>query len=118
MTYIRFTEEQKYRASSVDLGEFLRRQGQAYEPAPRKREEPKKEFIQPPAGRKMRHLYAYFLKKRLIDREVLKSLPGSDWSMRTKNITTPCSPERTNTALAVVPKSGVLTTTARPFTSM
>ena len=121
MTYIHFTEEQKYRASCVDLVEFLRRQGeklirsgpeyrmasdhsvtvrgnewydhaakegggpisfvqnycglsypeavtrllegeqgQIYEPAPRKREEPKKE-------------YAYLLKKRLIDREVLST---------------------------------------------
>lgn len=28
MTYIHFTEEQKYRASCVDLVEFLRRQGE------------------------------------------------------------------------------------------
>lgn len=134
MTYIHFTEEQKYRASCVDLVEFLRRQGeklirsgpeyrmasdhsvtvrgnewydhaakegggpisfvqnycglsypeavtrllegeqgQIYEPAPRKREEPKKEFIQPPVSREMRRVYAYLLKKRLIDREVLST---------------------------------------------
>lgn len=134
MPYIHFTEEQKLRASSVDLVEFLRRQGEklirsgpeyrmtsdhsitvqgnewydhaskegggpisfvqnyfgvsypeavtrlldgeqgrAYEPAPRKAEEPKKEFVQPPAGREMRRLYAYLLKKRLIDREVLNT---------------------------------------------
>lgn len=134
MTYIHFTEEQKYRASCVDLVEFLRRQGEklirsgpeyrmdsdhsvtvrgsewydhaakegggpisfvqnyfglsypeavtrlldgeqgrAYEPAPRKKEEAKKEFIQPPAGREMRRLYAYLLKKRLINREVLNT---------------------------------------------
>lgn len=134
MSYIHFTEEQKLRASSVDLVEFLRRQGEklirsgpeyrmasdhsvtvrgnewydhaskegggpisfaqnyfglsypeavtrllggeqgrVYEPAPPKKEEPKKEFIQPPAGREMRRLYAYLLKKRLIDREVLNT---------------------------------------------
>ena len=28
MTYIHFTEEQQYRASCVDLVEFLRRQGE------------------------------------------------------------------------------------------
>ena len=48
-------------------------QGQIYEPAPRKREEPKKEFIQPPVSREMRRVYAYLLKKRLIDREVLST---------------------------------------------
>ena len=134
MSYIHFTEEQKLRASSVDLVEFLRRQGEklirsgpeyrmasdhsvtvrgnewydhaskegggpisfaqnyfglsypeavtrllggeqgrVYEPASPKKEEPKKEFIQPPAGREMRRLYAYLLKKRLIDREVLNT---------------------------------------------
>lgn len=134
MPYIYFTEEQKLRASSVDLVEFLRRQGeklvrsgpeyrmasdhsvtvqgnewydhaakegggpisfaqnyfglsypeavtrllggeqgQVYEPAHPKKEEPKKKFIQPPAGREMRRLYAYLLKKRLIDREVLNT---------------------------------------------
>ena len=134
MPYIHFTEEQKLRAGSVDLVEFLRRQGEklirsgpeyrmasdhsvtvrgsewydhaakegggpisfvqnylgvsypeavthllggeqgrAYEPAPGKGEEPKKEFVQPPAGREMRRLYAYLLKKRLIDREVLST---------------------------------------------
>lgn len=134
MPYIHFTEEQKLRASSVDLVEFLRRQGeklirsgpeyrmasdhsvtvrgngwydhaskegggpisfaqnyfglsypeavtclldgeqgQVYETVQRKKEEPQKEFIQPPAGREMRRLYAYLLKKRLIDREVLNT---------------------------------------------
>lgn len=48
-------------------------QGRVYEPAPQKKEEPKKEFIQPPAGREMRRLYAYMLKKRHIDREVLNT---------------------------------------------
>lgn len=132
MPYIHFTEEQKLRASSVDLVEFLRRQGeklirsgpeyrmtsdhsitvrgsewydhaakegggpisflqnyfglsypeavtrlldgeqgQVYEPAQKKKEEPPKEFVLPPAGKEMRRLYAYLLKKRHIDREVL-----------------------------------------------
>lgn len=48
-------------------------QGRVYEPAPQKKEEPKKEFAQPPASREMRRLYAYLLKKRLIDREVLNT---------------------------------------------
>ena len=134
MPYIHFTEEQKLRASSVDLVEFLRRQGEklirsgpeyrmasdhsvtvrgcewydhearrgggpisfmqnyfgvsypeavtrlldgeqgrAYEPAQKKEKEPKKEFVQPPAGRETRRLYAYLLKKRYIDREVLST---------------------------------------------
>lgn len=134
MPYIYFTEEQKLRASSVDLVEFLRRQGEklirsgpeyrmasdhsvtvrgnewydhaakkgggpisfaqnyfglsypeavtrllggeqgrVYEPAHPQKEEPKKEFIQPQAGREMRRLYAYLLKKRLIGREVLNT---------------------------------------------
>ena len=134
MPYIHFTEEQKLRASSVDLVEFLRRQGEklirsgpeyrmasdhsitvrdsewydhearrgggpisfvqnyfgvsypeavtrllggehgrAYEPARNRKAEPKKEFIQPAAGREMRRLYAYLLKKRFIDREVLSA---------------------------------------------
>lgn len=134
MPYIHFTEEQKLRASSVDLAEFLRRQGeklirsgpeyrmtsdhsitvrgnewydhaaeqgggpisfvqnfyglsypeavtrlldgeqgQAYTPAQRQKEEPKKEFVQPPANQQMRRLYAYLLKKRHIDREVLNA---------------------------------------------
>lgn len=134
MPYIHFTEEQKLRASSVDLAEFLRRQGeklipsgrekrlasdhsitvrgnewyvhaaeqgggpisfvqnfyglsypeavtrlldgeqgQVYEPAQKQKEEPKKEFVQPPANQEMRRLYAYLLKKRHIDRDVLNA---------------------------------------------
>lgn len=134
MPYIHFTEEQKLRASSVDLVEFLRRQGErlirsgpeyrmasdhsvtirgnewydhavkqgggpisfvqnyyslsypeavsrllggerghVYKPVHRQKEEPKKEFVQPPSCREMRRLYAYLLKKRLIDREVLSA---------------------------------------------
>ncbi len=132
MPYIHFTEEQKHRAASVDLVDFLQRrgerlirsgpeyrmasdhsitirgnewydhatgqgggpvsfiqnylglsypeavarlldgeQGQVYKPVPRERAEPKVEFIQPPANREMRRLYAYLLQKRHIDREVL-----------------------------------------------
>ena len=134
LPYIHFTEEQKLRASSVDLVEFLRRQGeklvrsgpeyrmtsdhsitvrgnewydhavkegggpisfvqnfyglsypeavtrllngaqgQVCEPYQKQREESKKEFIQPPAGKEMRRLYAYLLKKRFIGREVLNA---------------------------------------------
>lgn len=132
MPYIHFTEEQKLRASSVDLVEFLRRQGEklirsgpeyrmasdhsvtvrgnewydhearrgggpisfvqerygfsypdavtrlldgehgaAYAPAKHEEKNRKKEFVQPPAGKEMRRLYAYLLQKRRIDREVL-----------------------------------------------
>lgn len=132
MPYIYFTEEQKLQASSVDLVDFLRRQGEKlirsgpeyrmtsdhsitvrgnewYDHAAKEgggpisfvqnfynlsypeavtrlldgergqvcesyqcqKEETKKEFVQPPAGKEMRHLYAYLLKKRHIDREVL-----------------------------------------------
>lgn len=132
MPYIPFTEEQKHRASSVDLTEFLRRQGEAllrsgpeyrmasdhsvtvrgsewYDhetregggpisfvqtryglsypeavkklleaegslpciPAQKEKENHRKEFVQPPANRQMRRIYAYLLQKRFIDREVL-----------------------------------------------
>lgn len=134
MPYIHFTEEQKFRASSVDLVSFLTRQGETLipsgrekrlasnhsitvhrntwydhaaeqgggpisfvqnfyglsyseavarllngeqglvcEPHQKQKDEPKKEFIQPPAAKEMRRLYAYLLKKRLIDRDVLNT---------------------------------------------
>lgn len=134
MPYIHFTEEQKLRASSVDLAEFLLRQGekllssghekrlasdhsitvrgnewydhaakegggpisfvqnfynlsypeavtrllggeqgQVCEFVQKQKEEPKKEFVPPPANHEMRRLYAYLLKKRHIDREVLNT---------------------------------------------
>ena len=134
MPYIHFTEEQRLRASSVDLVEFLCRQGeklipsgrekrlasdhsitvrgnewydhaaeqgggpisfvqnfydlsypeavtrlldgeqgQVDESSKRKKKEPKKEFALPLAGKEMRRLYAYLLKKRFIDREVLNT---------------------------------------------
>ena len=131
-SYIPFTEEQKLRASSVDLVDFLRRQGEKlirsgpeyrmssdhsvtvrgnewydhearegggpisfvrtryglsypeavskllegegglpYVPAQEEQEPRQKEFVQPPANREMRRVYAYLLQKRLIGREVL-----------------------------------------------
>ena len=134
MPYIHFTEEQKLRASSVDLVAFLRRQGEklipsgpeyrltsdhsitvrgnewydhaaergggpisfvqnfyglsypeavtrllggeqgvVYQTAKKPIEEPKKAFALPPANRDMRRVYAYLLKKRFIDREVLNT---------------------------------------------
>ena len=134
MPYIYFNEEQKLRASSVDLVEFLRRQGEKLirsgpeyrltsdhsitvrgnewydhaaeqgggpisfvqnhygltypeavtrlldgehgvvcQAAPKQREEPKKEFVLPPANKDMRRVYAYLLQKRFIDREVLNA---------------------------------------------
>ena len=132
MPYIHFTEEQKLQASSVDLTEFLRRQGErlirsgpeyrmasdhsvtirgnewydhetregggpisfvqnryglSYPEAVSKlleaggslphvsaqdeKESRRKEFVQPPANREMRRVYAYLIQKRLIDRDVL-----------------------------------------------
>lgn len=134
MPYIHFTEDQKRRAASVDLVDFLNRQGEKlirsgpeyrlgrdhsvtvrgnewydhaieegggpisfvrnfynlsypeavtrlldgeqgkpYEPASKKQKEEPKEFVLPTADREMRRLYAYLLKKRLIDREVLNT---------------------------------------------
>ena len=134
MPYIHFTEEQKLRASSVDLVAFLRSQGEKlipsgpeyrmtsdhsitvrgnewydhaaergggpisfvqnfyglsypeavtrllgggqgviYQAAKKPKEEPKKAFALPPANRDMRRVYAYLLKKRFIDREVLNT---------------------------------------------
>ena len=134
MPYIHFTEEQKQQAASVDLVDFMRRQGEKlirsgpeyrlgrdhsvtvrgnewfdhaveegggpisfvrnfyhlsypeavtrlldgeqgtpHLPASKKQKEEPKEFILPAAGHEMRRLYAYLLKKRLIDREVLNT---------------------------------------------
>lgn len=134
MPYIHFTEEQKLRASEVDLVEFLRCQGETlirsgpefrlasdhsvtvrgsewydhaakqggnpisfvqqfynlsypeamlrllggeqgtvYAAVSKQREEPKKEFFLPPANRDMRRVFAYFLKRRMLDREVVNT---------------------------------------------
>ncbi len=134
MSYIHFTEEQKLRASEVDLVEFLRRQGEKlirsgpeyrlasdhsvtvrgngwydhavkegggpisfvqqfydlsypeavtrllggeqgtfYASAPKQEEKPKKEFALPPAGQEMRRMYAYLLKHRFLDRDVINT---------------------------------------------
>ena len=130
--YIHFTEEQKQRAATVDLPEFLRRQGEKLlpsgreyrlnsdhsitvrgsswydhaadhgggpisfvqnfydlsypeavsrlldgeqglvcSPAPKQKEAPRKGFALPPANDNMRRVYAYLLKRRLLDRDVV-----------------------------------------------
>lgn len=132
MSYIYFTEEQKLRASEVDLVELLHRQGEklirsgpeyrlasdhsvtvrgngwydhavgegggpisfvqqfynlsypeavtcllggeqgvVYAPAPKQEEMSRKEFALPPASREMRRMYAYLLKHRFLDRDVV-----------------------------------------------
>lgn len=132
MSYIHFTEEQKLRASEVDLVEFLRHRGEnlirsgpeyrlasdhsitvrgngwydhavgegggpisfvqqfynlsypeavtcllggeqgvVYTPAPKQEEVSKKEFTLPPASRDMRRMYAYLLKHRFLNRDVV-----------------------------------------------
>ena len=132
MPYIHFTEEQKLRASEVDLVEFLRCQGEklirsgpeyrldrdhsvtvrgnewydhaakegggpisfvqqfynlsypeaitcllggeqgvVYASAPKQEEEPKAKFALPSANRDMRRMYAYLLKHRLLNRDVV-----------------------------------------------
>ena len=134
MPYIHFTEEQKLRASEVDLVEFLRHQGEklirsgpeyrlasdhsvtvrgngwydhavkegggpisfvqqfydlsypeaitrllggeqgtVYASAPKQEEKPRKEFALPSAGREMRRMYAYLLKHRFLDRNVVNA---------------------------------------------
>ena len=134
MPYIHFTEEQKLRASEVDLVEFLRCQGEklirsgpeyrlasdrsvtvrgngwydhavkegggpisfvqqfydlsypeaitrllggeqgtVYASAPKQEEKPRKEFALPSAGREMRRMYAYLLKHRFLDRNVVNA---------------------------------------------
>ncbi|MCI8406495.1 MAG: DUF3991 domain-containing protein [Oscillospiraceae bacterium] len=42
-------------------------------PAPAQREEPKREFALPPANGNMRRVYAYLLKRRCLDREVVSA---------------------------------------------
>ena len=134
MPYIHFTEEQKLRASEVDLVEFLRHQGEklirsgpeyrlasdhsitvqgnewydhaikegggpisfvqqfynlsypeaitcllggeqgiVYAPAQKQEEKPRKEFALPSAGQEMRRMYAYLLKHRFLDRNVVNA---------------------------------------------
>ena len=134
MPYIHFTEEQKLRASEVDLELFLRSQGEklirsgpeyrlasdhsitvrgnewydhaaergggpvsfvqnfynlsypeavtlllggeqgvVHAAAPKQDERPKKEFALPPANRDMRRVYAYLMKRRFLDREVINT---------------------------------------------
>ena len=46
-------------------------QGEVYRPAKAKKEEPQKPFALPPAHTDMRRVYAYLVKTRLIDREVV-----------------------------------------------
>ncbi|WP_066460126.1 DUF3991 domain-containing protein [Anaerotruncus rubiinfantis] len=46
-------------------------QGQSYQPADQKKPEPKKPFALPTAHTDMRRVYAYLVKSRLIDREVV-----------------------------------------------
>ena len=100
-TYIHFTDEQKERANSVDLEEFLRQRGEklsragresrlarvhhitvrgnewydhmgeAYPAAQPKREEPPRPFALPPPHTDMRRVYAYLMKQRHISREVV-----------------------------------------------
>ena len=48
-------------------------QGVVYQTAKKPKEEPKKAFALPLANRDMRRVYAYLLKKRFIDREVLNT---------------------------------------------
>jgi len=132
--YIHFTEEQKLRASEVDLVEFLRHQGEklirsgpeyrlasdhsitvqgnewydhaikegggpisfvqqfynlsypeaitcllggeqgiVYASAQKQEEKPRKEFALPSAGQEMRRMYAYLLKHRFLDRNVVNA---------------------------------------------
>ena len=134
MPYIHFTEEQKLRAASVDLVEFLRHQGEklirsgpeyrlasdhsitvqgnewydhaikegggpisfvqqfynlsypeaitrllggeqgiVYTSAQKREEKPRKEFALPSAGQEMRRMYAYLLKHRFLDRNVVNA---------------------------------------------
>ena len=134
MSYIHFTDEQKLRASEVNLELFLRGQGEklirsgpeyrlgsdhsitvrgsewfdhateqgggpisfvqqfynlsypeamirllggehgtVYAPAPKREEKPKKEFALPPANRDMRRVYAYLLKRRFLNRDVVNA---------------------------------------------
>ena len=46
-------------------------QGQSYQPADQKKQEPPKPFVLPSAHTDMRRVYAYLVKSRLIDREVV-----------------------------------------------
>ena len=140
MPYIHFTEDQRLRASSVDLVEFLQRQGErlirsgpeyrmtsdhsitvrgnqwydhaaergggpisfvqnfynlsypesvtrlldgdrlsgveqrtVYASASEKKTQPKKEFVLPPANQNMRRVYAYLLKRRFLNRDVVNA---------------------------------------------
>ena len=138
MSYVYFSDDQKLRASEVDLAEFLRHQGEklirsgpefrltsdhsvtvrgntwydhaaergggpisfvqtfyglsypeavtrllggehgtVYAAASKQKEQPKKEFALPPANRDMRRVYAYLLKRRFLDRDVVNAFARS-----------------------------------------
>ena len=49
------------------------KQGTVYAPAPKQKEVPKKEFVLPPVNRDMRRVYAYLMKARFLDREVINA---------------------------------------------
>ncbi len=48
-------------------------QGTVYSSAPKQKEPPKKAFALPPANRDMRRVYAYLLKRRFLDRDVVNA---------------------------------------------
>ena len=48
-------------------------QGTVYASAPKQEEKPRKEFALPSAGREMRRMYAYLLKHRFLDRNVVNA---------------------------------------------
>ncbi len=103
MPYIHFTEEQKLRANAADLVEFLRFKGELliregsefrlssnhsvtvrgsewYDHATEKgapREKVKKPFELPPANENNRRVFAYLLKHRHLDRDVLTTFVRS-----------------------------------------
>lgn len=73
--YIHFTEEQKHRANETDLEYFLKQQNEKLLASGRdKRLESeiiRKPFVLPPRNNNMRRTFAYLMKHRAIDSEVL-----------------------------------------------
>ena len=89
-------------------------QGQAFRPAKERKSEPPKPFALPPVHHSMRRVYAYLMKQRHIDRDII----GRERSMRMRNITTPCSSGQTNTAFHVMHRSAAPIAVEEPSSSM
>ena len=88
-------------------------QGQCYPQAREKAPLPTKPFVLPPANRNMRRVYAYLMKHRHIDRDVITYFARAGCSMKMKRTTTWCLSVRMRPALPAMRTSGAPTALER-----